>query len=1212
MHSQSNIRYGLPLLLSALAVALFAGCSSDPAVTPSGSGSSAASLGGTGSGGAGDQQTTAGEAPMGGEAGEAPVEPGTCRPVKGEPLQQRSSILSNTVIPTEREVFLEEIWTLFSSQCKGCHIDQQQGGFNVSHDNFVARLQDPKVLPRLTSEELTFVMPPTPPKPYSTRPDGDQVKELVKLLTEWGAAGHPNAYFVQKLTSTNEIPYALSTETGTAFSNIGTCVPEVNSGFASDTKTMAALDAAFAARKAKPDASQPEDQIGLPQDLADTDFTSFDSEVLARRGLIAFAPTYPLWSDDAGKLRYVRVPLGKSIVFNPKTQHFDIPDNTRFYKTFMKEVIDAKGEKRWRKMETRLIVARKEALATSDANYVPQSLFGTYKWDESETHATLLRDALRNGQPFADEVVSYVWDEPKEAAIRASNPPNLTYTLEQKQVLRHWAIPGSKRCIHCHQGSSNGDFILGFTPLQINRRPLGEGGVYEQPAADELTQLQRLIDLGVITGLKSGSEVVKLEDSQRARKGPQGGPTVPRNDLELRAQGYLLGNCAHCHNPNGFPSVANPELIGLLNFYPSAEGGVFQFPLERYSPRITRGFDNSQIAYITPSLRDLMPNSTDFPDYPIKYGRLDTDSGKPRPFIDAPWRSLIYRNTQTPFTYGEALTLYPHMPFDSAGHDCRAGQWLGEWMVSIPAVRKDLETFEDQTDPRYQDMNPQPYAEVLPGEGGYNEALKAANVRLASYRNNPHYAECPDNSDIFYVDSTLTTADNTVLTPRDTNNDGVPDHANWVSTDLTEFPGLWQPRRVDWKKYLTVDPSDIPSAGSDAKTLVMATLVEQLQSARLSDVAAFANTPFPMGLWQQKPGCNFSAPPADTMSSDKFKGAARPAWFDEIPAQPDAPVYSALPGQVLFDMICINCHGPNADSLGRQADTLQNLTGGAARVANFRFGLFNPTPQNDPYDKPDLGPQLNRERVFGPVAQGDLTADDWGARYLAWMALGGTGVHIPDVILQQVARTNVLGATRSKTLEPADGASANMLQVAQVACSKVLGWGRPYILSSPRHINRAFSELIPTNGDAELWTTLCSLHNTPPVTVVSFFGASSLAGDPKVLQAFYPISDYPADAPVGDQYGQVVTGIQPNNTMPWCLDRFLPDTVSLADLQALAAEKNLPLCPVSWSRVEDLDARQRWINRGAINAGLSVFTYLNKFIKGELSHVTYDQCENRQ
>ncbi len=127
-----------------------------------------------------------------------------------------------------------------------------------------------------------------------------------------------------------------------------------------------------------------------------------------------------------------------------------------------------------------------------------------------------------------------------------------------------------------------------------------------------------------------------------------------------------------------------------------------------------------------------------------------------------------------------------------------------------------------------------------------------------------------------------------------------------------------------------------------------------------------------------------------------------------------------------------------------------------------------------------------------------------------------------------------------------------------------------------------------------------------------FSGTTSLAAQPKILPAFYPIGNYPVDAPVGDQHGQVVTGIQPGDTMPWCLDGFLPAGVSLADLQSFVTENNIPMCPDSWSRVEDDEASQRWINRGAINAGLSVFTYLDKYIKGEIPHVTYDQCENRQ
>ena len=44
---------------------------------------------------------------------------------------------------------------------------------------------------------------------------------------------------------------------------------------------------------------------------------------------------------------------------------------------------------------------------------------------------------------------------------------------------RHYAIPSSVRCIQCHMGSPSQSFVLGFTPLQINRRPDGVGGTIE-------------------------------------------------------------------------------------------------------------------------------------------------------------------------------------------------------------------------------------------------------------------------------------------------------------------------------------------------------------------------------------------------------------------------------------------------------------------------------------------------------------------------------------------------------------------------------------------------------------------------------------------------------------------------------------------------------------------------------------------------------------
>src|SRR5437868_11711389 len=122
-------------------------------------------------------------------------------------------------------------------------------------------------------------------------------------------------------------------------------------------------------------------------------------------------------------------------------------------------------------------------------------------------------------------------------------------------------------------------------------------------------------------------------------------------------------------------------------------------------------------------------------------------------------------------------------------------------------------------------------------------------------------------------------------------------------------------------------------------------------SATLKD---YALHDIPFGLWQKKDECKFSSVP--TVGS--FNDANRPRWIAEVkpPPGPDSPVYSELPGGAIFNMICINCHGANADSRGRQADTLMVMTGGETRVANLRDGFFGPKAT----------PGANRQTEFAP------------------------------------------------------------------------------------------------------------------------------------------------------------------------------------------------------------------------------------------------------
>ncbi len=710
----------------------------------------------------------------GGSGGGVDLEPavvaspaGVCRPARAPAIPARAAVTSAEVKPaaSEKPVFVTDLFGLFKSHCGACHVDTKLGNYQVTQQTFAKEI-DARVVGFMKTDDVAKVMPPPAAggKPYSQRGPNDPIVQLVAQVERWIAAGKPpNVFYLpaEAQQASDGSPFLLAPEVGARLTQLGDCVPDA-ALVGVEKKNMQELDAFFAAAKE------------LPARLEETDLSTLDGETLARHGVVAYAPTYPLWADDAGKLRHVRVPVGQAVRLGAgkESQAHDVPPNTRFYKTFLKKIVDADGTPRYRKIETRLIVARPD-VKRPDGTVEATALFGTYVWNEEETEAVLLADPLRNGKPFRDRLITYVVDEPKAQKIRDGMPANLTYALEVENpgLLRKYAIPGSERCVQCHMGSESGSFILGFSPVQVARRPQGHGGVTEPVGEDELTQLERLAAYGIVK--PAAAEIAPLEASQGSRK--------PRNEHELVAQGYLVGNCAHCHNARGFPSVKNPELRTLLDFQPSAQGGIFQFPLDATSPRIKRGANQDvPIPYITPSLRE----------YPV--GAVESETWKPkwvdckeRPefcggktsgvlHVDAPWRSLIYRNVDGPFTYAEDFAIFPHMPMHAPGFDCRAPQILGDWMVSIPAVRKNPATDEDAVPPKVAgssadakkvDTSAQPYEEVKPGDPRYAMAVADAEKRLEAYHAGRRYGVCPDTTDI--VDRAVFRRETTALVPAD-------------------------------------------------------------------------------------------------------------------------------------------------------------------------------------------------------------------------------------------------------------------------------------------------------------------------------------------------------------------------------------------------------------------------------------------------------------
>jgi mono/diheme cytochrome c family protein len=1215
----------------------------------------------------------------------APRGPAVCTQSRAEPLPARLVAMSAKSSGTGGVVLASDLFQRFLSVCGTCHgpsVDPPgQGGFQIQTAEAFLTGMTPLVLAHV--QNAVCPGPPDPASPndpmppcsspngltYANRPASDPVLQLAQLVTEWLAAGSP-AQFVPPTSGTGgaapsggadggtATALSLTPEVGAAMTNIGNCVPN-GATFALEEDKSAALDGMFAGASPK-DTGSPAELIGLPEHLRDTDLFTLDSAVLQQYGVIAFQPAYPLWSDNAGKIRHVRVPRGTSIRFDKTTQQFVIPPNSRFYKTFLKQIIDTDGSYRYRKIETRLIVARPDQNDAHGAAVAQTALFGTYQWNDDESDAVLVETPLNSGRPFADTMLLYDVDEPLAADLLAGNPADPEVALLEGHAARHYAIPSSQRCIQCHMGSASQSFVLGFNPLQISRRPVGAGGVSFATGPDELTQLQRLIDLGVITGVDSPGDILPLEESEGTRK--------PRNDYELAAQGYMLGNCAHCHNPRGYPSVLNPILANVLNFLPGPDGGIFQFPLERTSPRIFRGVSGATpVPYITPSLVDLPRTDPISGNQTADIFTQGTGPDKLFWAIYAPWRSLIYRNVDNAFAYTDDLALYPHMPMNTAGYDTTAKQVMSDWMVSIPAVRKHPErveyAYQTDSDPADNygspvvDTSPQPYVEVVPGAPGYDEAKAAAEQRLDILHTGKNSAvTLASNGIVFsrYADPGVTddildpaVVANPVCNPtptgqKESNKYPFAEHPHWVITDLSQPPGPWAPRRTDWTSVLVggiVPP--LNSSGCTSPTAQISAHADEvlavslLQTATLEQIEPYATTAIPVGLWQDSPGCSFSS-----QKTVADFAANPPHWMSAAspPLPSSAPVYEETPGAVVFKEICINCHGPRADANGRLAQNLATMTGGLAVVADFRDGLFGPAGP--------AGTPRNRDAIFGTLPQGassdwtGITDDDRAARYMPWMALGGTEVQIPIAILEIVAVQTVLGQHRAI---PANEISANMLSQAKALCLGLLGPeyglaqhgsafdprpGHGYLDALANHMN---DSLIWSNGDAELWINLCSVSNPAPVHVLSFRNAQSnelavpsiedsqLNLDIEVAQpgGMVAAASYPPGYPVGQGTGGVAPSLtlDGSNVWPWCID----DSLANAAQEAWIAANGLPKCPAPVKSASQAcqgqgggvcfgtkDANE-WAVRGAINAGMAVFLYVSS-IESTGPAPDYNQC----
>src|SRR5262249_30741242 len=143
-----------------------------------------------------------------------------------------------------------------------------------------------------------------------------------------------------------------------------------------------------------------------------------------------------------------------------------------------------------------------------------------------------------------------------------------------------------------------------------------------------------------------------------------------------------------------------------------------------------------------------------------------------------------------------------------------------------------------------------------------------------------------------------------------------------------------------------------------------------------------------------------------------------------------------------------------------------------------------------PVGDPNVSSGANREPVFNIALtpDGGVTVDDWGGRYMAFMALGGTGATIPPAFLLNVSRTLVFGDARPPLVPPK---SANMLSIARELCIATLSTPAYHFLAKvDADTTFGYFDAVNTssrlkqlwrNGDAEMWLRLCSFNNPPPI-----------------------------------------------------------------------------------------------------------------------------------
>ena len=197
----------------------------------------------------------------------------------------------------------------------------------------------------------------------------------------------------------------------------------------------------------------------------------------------------PLFSDYANKYRFVYVPEGAAAAYRNQ-EVFDFPVGTIIAKTFTIQADLRIADSRQDKIETRLLLRRKDGWKA-----LP------YTWNPSKTEAVLTLTGGTQNVNWVD----------KHGVAQSTD----------------YVIPNSNNCANCHGEDK-------LIPIGPKARSLNKDYAYDSGVSNQLTHWT---EAGILAGVPSDLNTIH---------------TVPLWDdtsasLDDRARGYLDINCASCH-----------------------------------------------------------------------------------------------------------------------------------------------------------------------------------------------------------------------------------------------------------------------------------------------------------------------------------------------------------------------------------------------------------------------------------------------------------------------------------------------------------------------------------------------------------------------------------------------------------------------------------------------------------------------------------------